>query len=146
MKAMNSKTKSRISAVVLALMVATVMAEAAPTASAVTLASMKGSWQATVVGQGGCGLGTKLINFTLDSGGFSTSGSWHANTVGCGTVSEPLTFTITSLGSNGNGTAILTAGSLVLHLDIQVNSASNVLNMVDISDSGNYEEGTAIKE
>ena len=146
MKAMNNKTKNRISALLVALAVVTVMAVAAPTASAVTVASLTGSWQGTIMGQGGCGLGSKLINFTLDSGGFSTSGSWNANTVSCGVVSEPLTFTITSLGANGAGSATMTAGGLVLHLDIQVNPASNVLTLVDISDAGNYEEGTAIKQ
>jgi hypothetical protein len=143
MKAMN---KNKISAVVLALMVATVMAVAAPSASAVTLASLKGSWQATVIGQGGCGMGSKLLTFTLDSGGVSTSGTWASSTVSCGAGSVPLTFTITSLNADGSGTATVDAGTGVFHFDIQVNAASNMFNLVDISDANNYEEGSAIKQ
>jgi hypothetical protein len=146
MKAMNGTSRNRISALLIALAVVTVMAVAAPTASAVTMSSLKGSWQATVIGQGGCGFGSKLLTFTLDSTGSSTSGTWSSSTTGCGTSTVALTLTITSLNSDGSGQATVEAGSGTFHFDIQVSPASNVFNLVDIIDSGNYEEGTAIKQ
>jgi hypothetical protein len=146
MKAINNKTKNRVSALLVALAVVTVMAVAAPTASAMTLASLKGPWQATIVGQGGCGMGSKLLNFTLDASGVSTSGTWTANTVSCGSTSIPLTFTITSLNADGSGTATAEAGGGVFNYIIQVNVASNMFNIVEVFDAGNYEAGTAVKQ
>jgi len=147
MKTTSNKTQNRVSAVVIALTVVMVMAVAAPTpAAAVTVAGLKGSWQAAIVGQGGCGMGSKLLNFTLDSSGVSTSGTWTANTASCGSTSIPLTFNITSLNADGSGTATAEAGTGVFHYNIQVNTASNVFNIVEVSDSGNYEAGTAIKQ
>jgi len=152
MKATNHKMQNRVSALLVALTLVTVMAAAAPFAAAenvrpaVTLASLKGSWQGTLVGQGGCGMGSKLLNFTLNSSGESTSGTWTSNTVSCGSVTNSLTFTINSLNSDGSGTATAEAGTGVFHYNIQVNGASNVFNIVEVTDAGNYEAGTAIKQ
>jgi hypothetical protein len=145
MKAMNNK----VSALLVALTVVAVMAMASPFAAAedITVAKLAGSWQATVIGEGpGCGFGSKLLTFTLNSSGDSTSGTWHYSTVSCGQDSEPAVFNITSLDSDGSGTADLTVGGNTYTYTIQVNSSVNVFNLVDITDASQYEEGSAIKQ
>jgi hypothetical protein len=154
MKATNGKTRNKVSALLFALAMVVAMAVAAPSAAAenahpqvVTVAKLAGSWQATVIGQGpGCGFGSKLLTFTLNSSGDSTEATWAYSTVGCSTFSESASFAITSLNSDGSGTAQLTVGGSVFNWTIQVNSAANLFNIVDITDSGNYEEGSAIKQ
>ena len=89
---------------------------------------------------------TELVNFTLNSSGNSTSGTWTSNTVDGGSASVPLTFAITSLNSDGSGTATAEAGTGVFNYNIQVNSTSNVFNIVEVTDANNYEAGVAIKQ
>jgi hypothetical protein len=152
MKTTSNKNHNKMPALLMAVTLVAVMSVAAPFATAevhpnvIKLANLAGSWQATLIGQGGCGFGSKLLTFTMNASGDSTTGNWSSNTTGCGTSSVALTVTITSLNSDGSGTARLEAGSGVFHFNIQVNPTSNVFNLVDITDSANYEEGTAVKQ
>ena len=153
MKATNSKSQNRLSALLIALTLVAVVVVSAPIATAqehahpaVTLAKLAGSGQATLIGEGGCGFGTKLLNFNMNSAGESTSGTWASNTVSCGSGTTPLTVTVTSLSADGSGEALLVAGTATFHMNIQVNSNGTVFNLVDITDSSNYQEGVAIKQ
>jgi hypothetical protein len=153
MKLTSNKTYNRLTALLIALTLVAFSA-AAPLAAAenpqpasVTLAKLAGSWQATIIGEGpGCGLGSKLLTFTLNSSGESTTATWSYSTTGCSTFSESASFAITSLKSDGSGTAKLTVGGYVFNYTIQVNTTASVFNMVDITDADNYEEGSAIKQ
>jgi len=142
-------------AILVALMLVTLVAVAIPAAAAegkakpeITLAKLKGSWQATVYGEGGCGEGSKLVTFTLNSDGVATDAVWSYHTTGCGDATiTGQTFEITTLNSDGSGTATLTiGGGVTLSFSIQVSGSGQVFNLVDITDSGNYEEGTAVKQ
>src|SRR5208282_19000 len=141
-------------AILVALMLVTLVAVAIPAAGAekakpeITLAKLKGSWQATVYGEGGCGEGSKLVTFTLNSDGVATDAVWSYHTTGCGDATiTGQTFEITTLNSDGSGTATLTiGGGVTLSFSIQVSGSGQVFNLVDIPDSGNYEEGTAVKQ
>lgn len=107
---------------------------------------LNGAWQVTLYGQGGCGVGTTQVNFTLSNGvGTATN---KAHTVGCGdSTSTGNTFTITSLSSNGSGTAGLTCGvGCGFTFDIQVSPDRATFNLVDLTDPGNFLEGVAIHQ
>jgi|ERR1700733_2237680 len=115
---------------------------------AITESQLAGAWQATVVGQGACGFGTKLVTFTLNSAGEATNAVWSYHTVGCGDSKVTgQTFKITSLKSDGAGTATLTLGpGTKLTFSIQVAPNQQVFNLVDFTDANDYEEGVAIKQ
>jgi hypothetical protein len=116
-------------------------------ATPIPVSRLAGSWQATLIIDGGCGLGTKLVNFDLDSSGVGTATA-NYHTPGCGNNEETGTMEITSLNDtfNGSGTAQLIFGSTVFNFKIQVAPNGQVFNMVDITDSGNYEKGLAIRQ
>jgi hypothetical protein len=112
----------------------------------IKVSQLAGSWQATLVIDGGCGLGTKLVTFTLSSAGTGNAAALY-HTPGCGNNGESGTMTITSLNAAGTGTAQLNfGGSAVFNFNIQVSPSGQIFNMVDITDSGNYEEGSAIRQ
>ena len=112
----------------------------------ITLSQLAGRWQATTIGQGGCGFGSKLVTFTLNSIGEARNTTYRYHTVSCGDGEYTgQKFTITSLNSNGTGSAELGVGNgIVLTFNIQVSADHQVFNMGDITDYQNYEEGTAI--
>lgn len=148
---MTSRRQSARLAFLVALMVVTLVSTVIPAAAEivkpqVTVAQLAGSWQATIVGEGGCGFGTKLVTFTLNSSGLATDATWSYHNTGCGDNEfTGQTFEILTLNSAGTGTAQLgIGGGVVLTFSIQVAPNHQVFNMVDITDSGNYEEGTAI--
>jgi hypothetical protein len=117
-------------------------------AAPIPASKLAGSWQATLVIDGGCGLGTKLVNFALDSNGVGTATA-NYHTPACGNNEETGTMEITSLndrGFNGYGTAQLIFGSTVFNFDIQVAPNGQVFNMVDISDPNNYDKGLAVRQ
>jgi len=144
-RAITSCRQSGRLAFLAALMLVTLVSMVIP-AAAVTRSSLAGSWQATLVIDGGCGLGTKLVDFTLDSNGQGTASAGY-HTPGCGDNEETGTISILSLNSEGTGTAqLIFGGSTVFNFNIQTSTNSQVLNMVDISDSGNYEKGMAIRQ
>jgi hypothetical protein len=111
----------------------------------IQLSQLAGSWQATLNLHGGCGWGTKLVRFSLNSSGSGSAvGYYHTQT--CANNAEYGTMTILSLLSDGSGTAQLNFSGAVFNFYIQVSPNTQIFNMVDISDPNNYEEGSAIRQ
>ncbi len=119
------------------------LASAMP-ASALSVKQLAGAWQAAIIANGGCGVGSKVVTFTLNTEGAATNAVETFNTPTCGEGTQKGTFTVTSLSADGSGKATLDFGGNVFNFVIQVNSTANEFNMVEITDSGNYELGTAI--
>ena len=109
---------------------------------------LTGSWQVTLYGQGGCGVGSSLVTFTLNSSGTANNAASTSHSVGCGdTTSTGNTFTILSMNANGSGTAGLSCGTgCGFTFNIQVSPDRSTFNLVDISssDPGNFLAGMAI--
>jgi hypothetical protein len=111
----------------------------------ITLSQLAGVWQAALFIDGGCGVGTKLVTFNLLSNGEGDAyGTYH--TPECGNNAETGSIEITSLNPTGTGTAQVIFGSTQFNFNIQASANGQVFNLVDITDSGNYEEGSAIKQ
>jgi hypothetical protein len=148
--AINSRRQPARLAFLVALLLVTFIAVASPASAAddktITVAKLAGPWQATLIIDGGCGLGTKLVTFTLKSTGVASDAVGTYHTPSCGDDSETGSFTVTALNSFGTGTAQLDFGGTVFNFSIQVAKNGQAFNMVDITDSGNYEEGTAVKQ
>jgi hypothetical protein len=110
---------------------------------------LAGSWQATLYGLGGCGVGTSVVTFTLNSSGVATNATETSHSAGCGNnKSTGNTFAIQSLNSNGSGTANLSCGSdCGFNFNIQVSPDRSTINLVDVSTAnpGNFLAGTAIR-
>jgi hypothetical protein len=101
-----------------ALMVSTGPLASAEDSRTVKLANLAEGWQATVIGEGpGFGFGSKLLNFTLNATGSSDIVSGI--------------FTVTSLNTNGSGTAQLHIGDNILNFTIQMNPTSTVFNIAE---------------
>ena len=119
------------------------------TASVIVPANLTGNWQLAEYGQGGCGVGTSLVTFTLNSSGTATNAK-EVNHNGCGnTTAIGDTFTITSLGADGSGTANLSCGTgCGFNFTIQVSPDRSTLTLVDVSSAnpGNYVIATAIHQ
>jgi hypothetical protein len=108
---------------------------------------LAGSWQAALVGDTGCGAGTILVNFTLNSSGTGPA-TLHGHS-GCGTTTTTgQTFTVTTLNSNGSGTAGVSCGTgCGFTFAIQVSPDRTQFNMADITDPiPNALAGTAIHQ
>jgi hypothetical protein len=116
----------------------------------VSKSDLAGNWQLTTVGQTGCGFGTTLYTFTLNSSGSSFNVAGTSHTAGCGDGSSSgQSFTIQSLNSNGSGTANLTCGTgCGWNLTIQVSPDRSTFNVIDVSPAnpGNYIEGVAVHQ
>jgi hypothetical protein len=116
----------------------------------VSKSDLAGNWQLTTVGQTGCGFGTTLYTFTLNSSGSSSNVAGTSHTAGCGDGSSTgQSFTIQSLNSNGSGTANLTCGTgCGWNLTIQVSPDRSTFNVIDVSPAnpGNYIEGVAVHQ
>jgi hypothetical protein len=95
---------------------------------------LAGSWQATLVGDTGCGAGTIVVNFTLNSAGTGPA-TLHGHS-GCGTTTTTgQTFTINTLNVNGSGTAGVSCGTNCgFTFAIQVSPDRAIFNMADITD------------
>jgi hypothetical protein len=113
----------------------------------VSKSDLTGTWQGTFFGNTGCGTSSEVFNFTLNSSGSGTAtATYHTAGCGDGTASN-LPITITSLASNGSGTANLSCGSgCGFNFHIQVSPDRSTFNLVDVSDPGNFLEGTAIHQ
>jgi hypothetical protein len=109
-----------------------------------TLAQLKGTWTAGIELNGGCGIGSKQVTFTLNSKGTGTA-TYQYNTAECGSSSGTGTMTITSLEANGSGTAVLSI-NFVGNFNIQVSPNGQVMGLVEIVDTGNYDVGVAVKQ
>jgi hypothetical protein len=107
----------------------------------ISKADLAGPWQATLIGNTGCGLVSMLVNFTLNSSGTATNATITTHLSGpstatCvdGAVTTGQTFTITSLASNGSGTAGLSCGSSCGWIfRIQVSPDRGVANLTDVA-------------
>jgi hypothetical protein len=116
----------------------------------ITKADLEGPWQATLLlANGGCGPMSILVNFTLNSSGSSTNATLVSHS-GCGTsTTTGQTFTISSLGQNGSGSANLSCGAgCGWNLRIQVSPDRSIFNLVDVdaNNPGNYVQGVAIHQ
>jgi hypothetical protein len=113
--------------------------------------NLAGKWQFEEYGQGGCGVGSAVVTFTLNASGVaSRNATTTSHSAGCGdTTTTGNTFTILTLNANGSGTANLTCGTgCGFNYDIQVSADHSVINLVDVSSAnpGNFQIGTAIHE
>jgi hypothetical protein len=143
-------------ALLAALTLVTLVAFSMPSAAAdskgtikpeITVANLAGSWQVAINTNAGCGAGVHLLVFTLNSQGSATDVNDTYNTTECGQGSIPdQTFTITSLNSDGTGTATYSNAGDTLTLSIQVSGNKQVFNLADTANSGQYWAGTAIKQ
>jgi hypothetical protein len=107
------------------------------------VANLAGTWQVAIELNGGCGVGSKVVTFTLNTTGTGPA-SYEANTAECGPGSGTGTMTITSLHADGSGIAVLSL-NYVGNFDIQVSPNGQVMNMVEVADTGNYDVGTAVR-
>ncbi len=123
--------------------VAPVEAQEVKLRPAITVASLAGTWQVAMELNGGCGVGSKVVIFTLNASGTGPA-SYQANTAECGPGSGTGTMTVTSLNADGSGIGVLSL-NFVGNFDIQVSPNGQVMNMVEVSDTGNYDVGTAVK-
>jgi hypothetical protein len=116
----------------------------------VAISDLTGSWQATLYGKGGCGIGSDVVTFTLNTGGVANNATTTSHTTGCGDgTSTGNTFTVQSLNSDGSGTANLTCGTgCGFNFNIQVSPDRSTFNLVDVSSAnpGNFLAGTAIND
>ncbi|MGA7080951.1 MAG: hypothetical protein WBQ43_04320 [Terriglobales bacterium] len=114
---------------------------------AVTLAKLAGPWQATLGGVGTCGNVSFVITFTLNSSGVGSNVDVFYHTENCGDgENTDQVFNITSLNSDGSGTAEWSGVGGTNTFSIQVSANHQVFNMVDITDAGIYKWGTAIRQ
>jgi hypothetical protein len=148
---MNTNRKSMRTAVRGLLLVVTVASLVAASAAenvkpATTIAQLAGPWQIALVGSTGCGQTAMLFTGTLDSSG--TAEGTLTGSGGCGASSSTQTFKITSLESNGSGTATLSCGSACgWGFNIQVAASKQVFNLVDVVNSpGDVLAGSAVKQ
>jgi hypothetical protein len=136
-----------------ALAVIAIVAMARPSKASIgtiSKADLSGSWQMTMVGQTGCGMGTTLYTFTLNGAGVASNVTGTSHSAGCGDgTTTGNTLTIITLNGNGTGTAGLTCGTgCGFTLNIQVAPDRSVFNVVDVStlDPGNYIQGVAVHQ
>jgi hypothetical protein len=161
---MNLQRQVSIAAALVLLLVATISfspttalaQDTLKTAPEITLAQLAGPWQATLLGNTGCGLVSMLVNFTLNSSGVATDATLTThlsgpNTSGCidGTVTTGQTFTITGLNANGSGTAGLSCGpGCGWVFQIQVAPSHQIANLADVDTANPYNTltGTMIRQ
>jgi hypothetical protein len=117
-----------------------------------SVAHLAGPWQAALVWSGsGCGPASGLVNFTLDSTGFTNSARLVFHSIGCPDSTSTQTFVIQSLNPDGSGMANLTCGNGVgcgWEFNIQVDRDRNIFNLTDVdpANPGNFVAGTAIRQ
>jgi hypothetical protein len=146
-------------AVLAVLAAAAIVAAVRPSKASIgniTKADLAGPWQATLVGNTGCGLVSMLVTFTLNSAGTATNATITThlsgpNTSGCtdGSVTTGQTFTVSSLSFNGSGKAGLSCGpGCGWVFDIQVSPDRGVANLTDVDTANpfNTPTGTMIHQ
>jgi len=116
----------------------------------VSKSDLAGPWQMTVIGQTGCGFGTTLYTFTLNSAGVASNVNATSHTAGCGDLTTTnASFQINTVSSNGSGTASLGCGvGCGWGLNIQVAPDRSVFNLIDVAaaNPNNFIEGTAVHQ
>jgi hypothetical protein len=147
MKTTSNTTQNRAWTLVVVLTLVTLVAVAVPNASAVTVADLAGTWQATLFSNASCGVGTQVLVFSLNSSGIATDVQYNYHTSACGTGTDTnQSFTITSLNPDGSGTAQLVIEGTTTTYNIQANQGGTVFNMADITDKNQYHQGTALRQ
>jgi len=112
----------------------------------VSISQLQGSWAMTLTGNGGCGITTSYVTFTLNASGSGTA-TQHEHTSGCGDGVNHAPFVITSLSANGSGTANLSCGQdCGFAFRIQVSRDLNEFSVIDVTNTNNYLEGIAIHQ
>jgi hypothetical protein len=136
---------------VLVVMSLTMMFSVRPsgaTVGTITKADLSGPWQAALVGSSGCGTGTLLIDFTLNTSG-TGSATLVGHSSGCGdTTVTGQTFNISSVNANGSGVAGVSCGvGCGFNFKIQVSPDRGTFNIVDTTDPiPNFWAGTAVHQ
>jgi len=113
----------------------------------ISISDLTGSWQATLFGITGCGTGSTVLNFTLNTSGVASTVDETNHTTGCGTSSGKYELTILTLNPDGSGTANISCGAgCGWNFDIQVSPDRSAFNLVDVSkeNPGNFQAGAAI--
>ena len=149
---MNQTLRTALKSLVVGTALAGGMFAAQPsmaTVGAISKLDMFGSWQLTLVGTTGCGPSAMLVNFALNSAGVANNATivTHGQ-CGDSTVTGQ-TFTITSLGFNGAGTANLSCGvGCGWNLNFQLSPDRGSFNAVDVDpiNPGNYIEGVGVHQ
>jgi hypothetical protein len=139
-------------AVLAALALITLVSAAAPVAAQdgqaalppSIVAKLAGTWTAGMELNGGCGIGSKQVTFTLNAAGTGPA-TYQYNTQECGAASGTGTMTITSIAANGTGTAVLSI-NFVGNFNIQVSANGQIMDLVEIVDTGNYDVGVAVRQ
>lgn len=113
----------------------------------VNKADLSGNWALSFVGVTGCGNSTELANVTLNAAGVGTATLKTHGQCGDSTVTGQ-TFTITSLTTNGSGTAGLSCGpSCGWTFTIQVSPDRSTMTLVDLTDTGtNFLSGVGVHQ
>jgi hypothetical protein len=122
----------------------------------ITKADLTGPWQATLIGNTGCGLVSMLVTFNLNSSGTATNATITTHlsgppTSGCtdGSVTTDQAFTVSSLNSNGSGIAGLSCGpscGWVFHIQVAPDRGVANLTDVDTANPLNTPTGTMIHQ
>lgn len=146
MKLSRQSLRLALLAVLVAVAVVTVVTRSSAT-GAIVKADLSGPWLLTLYGQGGCGVGTSAVTFTLNTAGTGTA-STTSHSVGCGnTTATGDTFTINSLTTTGKGSAGLTCGvGCGFTFTIQVAPDRSSFTVVDLTDPNNFLIGTAVHQ
>jgi hypothetical protein len=136
-----------VSLAVILLVITVSVVKVSKATGVISKGDLAGAWQATLVGDTGCGASTILVNFVLSPSG--TGPATLKGHSGCGnTTTTGQTFTITSLNSNGSGTAGVSCGAACgFTFTIQVSPDRAIFNMVDLTDPiPNALQGVAIHQ
>ncbi len=112
----------------------------------VSKSDLAGTWQIVLGGFTGCGQSTELATITLNATGAGTGTLQTHGSCGDSSLTGQ-TFTVSSLKANGSGTAGLSCGTgCGWAFTIQVSPDRSTFNLVDVTDPGNFLEGTAIHQ
>jgi hypothetical protein len=148
--AYNSKSTLLLAVALLAVAAIAVpfaMAADKNAAPPITVAQLAGPWFVEFSSYAACGNGTHLLIFTLNSTGTADDFADTYNTTGCGQGQHhSQTFTIETLNSDGTGTATFSNNGTPLTFKIQVNTAVNLISLVDVTNADQIWSGAAVKQ
>ena len=121
---------------------------AKPPVPPITIAQLKGTWNATLSGVTGCGTTTLTTTFTLDASGNGTQLAGVQHTAACGDIDlTGLSAQIQSFNGDGSGFIAFGCGSgCGLGFNMQVNKTKQVFNLGPQSVPGNFLAGVAVKK